>query len=63
VHETDVVPVSSINYNNVAGNFQMVKRSNPNESLYCGPGYGAEQQKNQTLLANQTRGVKRGEKI
>ena len=63
IHETDVQPVSSINYDNVAGNFELIKRSNPNEPLYFGPGFGSEQGKNQILHTQQARAVKRGEKI
>ena len=63
IYSVDVTPTTPIDYSDVVGNISLVHRTNTNEALYRGAGFGAEQQKNQTLLTNQPRAIKRGKKI
>lgn len=59
---TDVVPTTPIDYENVAGNFQMIK-INPNTPMYKGAGAGYISQTNQAGYTKQSAAIKRGEKI
>lgn len=62
IYSVDAVPVSSINYDDVAGNFQLIK-VNPNQGMYKGAGCGAMENTNKKIYSDALGGIKQGEKI
>jgi len=62
VYTIDAAPTMPISYDDVPGNFQLIK-TNPNHGLYRGAGCGAMENTNKKKYSDALGGIKQGEKI
>jgi len=62
-YSLDVTPTVPINYNDVAGNFELVHKLNPNDGMYRGPGCGTMENTNKKNYSDALGGIKKGSKI